>query len=232
MNHNITMREMPVSEQPYEKCEKYGTEHLSDGELLAVIIRTGSQGERSIDLSRRILEKLPGKSISGLYQVSFEELCDIKGIGRVKAIQLMCLTEIAKRLLRSQASVKELLCHEPKKVAAYFMPSMRFLETEQVRLLVLNGRNALTKEFVLSNGSFNSAMASPREIFYYALKHKAVSSILLHNHPSGEPSPSKEDLVLTRRIAETGKMIGIPLLDHIIIGNNRYVSLKESGYFS
>lgn len=232
MNNNITMREMPVSEQPYEKCKKYGPEYLSDGELLAVIIRTGSQGERSIELSRRILASLPDKSISGLYQVSFEELCGIKGIGQVKAIQLMCLTEIAKRLLRSRTCAAELLCDEPSRIATYFMPSMRFLETEQVRLLILNGRNALTKDFVLSYGSFNSAMASPREIFYYALKHKAVSIILLHNHPSGEPTPSKEDLILTRRIKETGKMIGIPLLDHIIIGNNRYVSLRESGYFS
>jgi DNA repair protein RadC len=109
---------------------------------------------------------------------------------------------------------------------------MRFLETEQVRLLILNGRHSIANNLVISNGSFNAAMASPREVFYYALKHKAVAIILLHNHPSGDPSPSREDLVLTRRIAQTGELIGIPLLDHIIIGDNRYVSVKESGYFS
>ncbi len=232
MNHTITMRELPVSEQPYEKCTKYGPQSLSDGELLSVIIRTGSCGECSLDLSRRLLLNLPGQTLSGLYHISFEQLCDIKGIGKVKAIQLLCLTEIAKRLMRTQTLTEEFICNEPSEIAACYMPLMRFLETEQVRLLVLNGRNVLTKEMILSSGSFNSAMALPREIFYYALKHKAVSIILLHNHPSGNAAPSREDMLLTKRIAETGKLIGIPLLDHIIIGNNRYVSFKESGYFS
>lgn len=228
---NITMKEMPVSEQPYEKCEKYGAQYLSDSELLAVILRTGSRGECSTDLAKRLLLKLPGKSINGLFQSSFEQLREIKGIGRVKSIQLLCLAEITKRMLKSRMPLEELICEEPACIAAYFMPSMRFLETEQVRLLVLNGRNAVINNLVISNGSFNAAMASPREVFYYALKHKAVAIILLHNHPSGDPSPSREDLVLTRRIAQTGELIGIPLLDHIIIGDNRYVSVKESGYF-
>jgi DNA repair protein RadC len=228
----ITMREMPASEQPYEKCEKYGVGYLSDSELLAVILRTGSMGERSVDLAKRLLLQLPNKSISGLFQASEEQLREIKGIGRVKAIQLLCLTEITKRMLRSNLSEQELICDEPHRIAAYFMPSMRFRETEQVRVLILNGKNALIRDVVLSEGSFNSAMASPREVFYYALKHRATAVILLHNHPSGDPSPSREDLALTRRIAQTGELIGIPLLDHIIIGDNRYVSLKESGYFS
>lgn len=230
--NGITMREMPASEQPYEKCERYGAQFLSDSELLAVILRTGSQGERSSDLAKRLLLHLPGKSISGLFQSSLEQLREIKGIGRVKAIQLLCLTEITKRMLKSDSAGMELVCEEPCRIAAYFMPSMGFLETEQVRLLVLNGRNAVVCDVVLSNGSFDAAMASPREVFYYALKHKAVSVILLHNHPSGDPSPSREDLALTRRIARAGEMIGIPLLDHIVIGAGCYVSLKESGYFS
>lgn len=230
--NGITMREMPVSEQPYEKCEQYGAQFLSDSELLAVILRTGSRGECSTDLAKRLLLHLPGKSISGLFQSSLEQLREIKGIGRVKAIQLLCLTEITKRMLRSHGTEKVLVCDEPFRIAAYYIPSMGFLETEQVRLLVLNGRNAVVNDVILSNGSFNSAMASPREVFYYALKHKAVSIILLHNHPSGDPSPSKDDLKLTRRIAQTGELIGISLLDHIVIGADRYVSLKESGYLS
>ena len=229
---NITMREMPVSEQPYEKCEQYGAQYLSDSELLAVILRTGSKGECSTDLAKRLLMHLPGKSISGLFQSSLEQLREIRGIGRVKAIQLLCLTEITKRMLKSHAAPGELLCDEPERVAAHFIPAMGFLETEQVRLLVLNARNAMVNNVVLSKGSFISAMASPREVFYYALKHKAVSVILLHNHPSGDPSPSKEDLSLTRRIVRTGELIGIPLLDHIVIGAGRYVSFRESGYFS
>lgn len=230
--NKVTMKEMPESEQPYEKCEKYGVQYLSDSELLAVILRTGSRGECSTELARRLLLQLPGRSIAGLFQSSFEQLREIRGIGKVKSIQLLCLAEITKRMLKSRKSIEELICEEPAQIAAYFMPAMRFLETEQVRLLILNGKNAVVKDLVISNGSFNSAMASPREVFYYALKHKAVAIILLHNHPSGDPSPSREDLVLTRRIAKTGEMVGIPLLDHIIIGDNRYVSVKESGYFS
>ena len=122
------------------------------------------------------------------------------------------------------------VCDNPEKIALRFMHEMRFEETEQVRVLLLNGRNALIKDVVLSNGSFNSAMASPREIFYNALKNKAVSIIVMHNHPSGNPMPSKEDILITKRLIEAGKLIGIELLDHIILGDNRYISLKESGY--
>lgn len=226
----LTMKEMPVSKRPYEKCIQYGTASLSDAELLAVIIRTGGRGERATELACRILNNVPGGKLGGLFQMSSRQLEEIKGIGRVKAVQLLCLTEITKRMMSQAVVETQLVCTEPGKVAAYFMPKMKFLEYEQVRLLILNGRNALVEDIVISNGSFNSAMASPREIFYNALKHRAVSIIILHNHPSGDPAPSREDVVLTKRLADTGGIAGIPLLDHIIIGDNRYVSMKESGY--
>ncbi len=227
---NITMKELPVSERPYEKCEQYGAGALSDAELLAVVIRTGGKGERATELATRVINSTPGRKIGGLFQMSINQLAEIRGIGRVKAIQLSCLAEITKRMMSPGLCAGQLLCTEPGKVAAYFIPKMKFLEYEQVRLLILNGRNALEREIVISNGSFNSAVASPREIFYNALKYKAVSVIVLHNHPSGDPSPSREDILLTKRLADTGGMVGIPLLDHIIIGDNRYVSMKESGY--
>ncbi|HBA97356.1 MAG TPA: hypothetical protein DCZ23_04525 [Lachnospiraceae bacterium] len=227
---NLTMKEMPASERPYEKCEKYGASVLSDAELLAVVIRTGGKGERATELALRILNNAPGKKIGGLFQMTLSQLSAIRGIGRVKAIQLSCLAEITKRMMSSAVSDQQLLCTDPEKVAVYFMPMMKFLEYEQVRLLILNGRNGLVKDLEISNGSFNSAMASPREIFYNAIKHGAVSVIVLHNHPSGDPSPSHEDILLTKRLADTGRMVGIPLLDHIIIGDNRYISMKESGY--
>lgn len=227
---NITMKELPLSEKPYEKCEQYGAASLSDAELLAVVIRTGGKGERATELATRVINSIPGKRISGLFQIPLSQLSEIHGIGRVKAVQLKCLTEITKRMMAQGISRGQLLCTEPAKVAAYFMPGMKFLECEQVRLLILNGRNALEHEIIISDGSFNSALASPREIFYNALKYKAVSIIVLHNHPSGDPSPSREDILLTKRLSDTGGMVGIPLLDHIIIGDNRYVSMKESGY--
>lgn len=227
---NITMKELPLSERPYEKCEQCGAASLSDAELLAVVIRTGGKGERATELATRVINSIPGKRISGLFQIPLSQLSEIHGIGRVKAVQLKCLTEITKRMMAQGISRGQLLCTEPAKVAAYFMPGMKFLECEQVRLLILNGRNALEHEIIISDGSFNSALASPREIFYNALKYKAVSIIVLHNHPSGDPSPSREDILLTKRLSDTGGMVGIPLLDHIIIGDNRYVSMKESGY--
>lgn len=230
MKNSTTMKTLPVSERPYEKCEEFGPSVLSDAELLAVMIRTGSGGECSTELARQVLMRVPGNAIGGLFQMSLEQLREIRGIGKVKAIQLQCLTEITRRMMRSALGSRELVCNEPSTVAAAFMSSMRFLETEQVKMLVLNGRNAVTRELIISNGSFNSALASPREIFYNALKHRAVGILLLHNHPSGDPVPSKEDLLLTRRIADTGQLVGIPLVDHIILGDNRYHSMKENGY--
>lgn len=226
----IIMRELPVSEQPYEKCQQYGPECLSDAELLSVIIRTGSQGERAVELARRVLKALPEECLGGLFPVSLEQLQDIRGIGKVKAIQLKCLAECSRRMLRSQMPPRELCCDDPGRIAGYYMQQMRFLETEQVRLLILNGKNMLMREVIVSNGTFNSSVASPREIFYYALKHKAVCILLLHNHPSGEPAPSGADITVTKRVLQCGRMIGIPLLDHIIIGDNRYVSFRECGY--
>ena len=132
-------------------------------------------------------------------------------------------------MMRSLDGEEILLCDNPAIVARAYL-SMRFLETEQVRLLILDGKNAVQDDLELSNGSFNASLAAPREIFYNALKHKAVSILLLHNHPSGDPTPSKDDIFLTKRIIETGNLIGIPLVDHIIIGDNRYVSFRESGY--
>ena len=226
----INVKQLPISERPYEKCLKYGASSLSDAELMAVIIKAGTKKENSIQLASKVLSRIPGGKISGLFQMSAVQLMDIDGIGKVKAIQLLCLTEITKRMMSASYSDSLFVCDNPEKIALRFMHEMRFEETEQVRVLLLNGRNALIKDVVLSNGSFNSAMASPREIFYNALKNKAVSIIVMHNHPSGNPMPSKEDILITKRLIEAGKLIGIELLDHIILGDNRYISLKESGY--
>lgn len=228
---HMIMKELPKTEQPYEKCILRGAEYLSDAELLAVIIRTGSRGERCVDLAQRILCRLPGQRLEGLLQMSLAQLQEIYGIGRVKAVQLQCLAECGRRMGKyAFRPAEKLVCDSPEHIAEYYMNDMQYLETEQVRLLVLDGKNAVSCCQVISEGGFDSSYASPREIYYYALKHRAVSIVLMHNHPSGDCTPSRQDIMMTKRVAETGAMIGIPLLDHIIIGWQQYTSFLEDGY--
>lgn len=225
----MTMKDMPISEKPYEKCMRYGASSLSDAELLAVVIRTGTGGERCTELAARVLHELPNGNLSGLFKTSLEQLTKIKGIGNVKAVQLLCLAELGRRIM-SFKSGGGLNCSNPEEIAGHYMVKMRYLETEKVILLILDARNKLKKEILLSDGSFTAAYVSPREVYYNAIKYGAVSLILLHNHPSGDPTPSREDLQITKKILEAGYMIDIPLLDHIIIGDDRYISFKENSY--
>ena len=229
---NISMREMPVSERPYERFMKYGSGSLSDAELLAVMLRTGDRGCNSVEMSKRLIAAAPGKSLSGLMHMSVEELMDQKGIGQVKAIQIKCLAEITKRLMMSGSLTEKLICSGADVVAAHYMSEFMFLDTEMVVLLILDGKNACTSEVVVSKGGFDSAFCSPREIFFYAFKYKAVRILLMHNHPSGDPDPSGEDITLTDRLNDAGSIMGIELVDHIIIGGSGYFSFKENGYLT
>lgn len=224
-----TIKELPVSERPYEKCEQYGPSVLSDAELLAVIIRTGSVKWKSIDLAQHILNVHPvHKGIVGLYHLTLEELMNVNGIGRVKAIQLLSLVEFSKRISRA-VSRDGIKLQNPQSIVNYYMETMRHLPREQMVLLMFNTKCVLLKDIKLSEGTVNSSLASPRELFIEALRYEAVFIVLLHNHPSGDPAPSKQDLAITRRIKEAGELIGIHLSDHIILGDQCYVSLKERG---
>lgn len=228
MKH-LTVKELPITEQPYEKCEIYGAASLSDAELLAVIIRSGSSKERAIDIAHRVLKN--GKTEQGIVSLnhySMADLMQIHGIGRVKAIQLICLAEISKRMAKASYSSKVRLS-SPDTIAHYYMEQMRHLKVEQALLLFLDTKCQLIRDMELSKGSVNASITAPREIFLNALKYGAVYVILLHNHPSGDPMPSKEDIITTKRIKEAGLLIGIQLMDHIIIGDNTYISLKEQG---
>lgn len=225
----LTLKELPVSERPYEKCEKYGVSSLSDAELLAVIIKSGSQGERSVEVANRILnlkKETPG--LVGLNYLTQEDLIKIRGIGRVKAIQLLCVTELTKRMAKERC-IKQMDFSSPKMIAEYYMQDMRCLECEQVMLLLLDTKCHKIRDFLISKGTVNAAMAEPREVFQKALKYGAVNIIILHNHPSGDVTPSKADIMLTKRLSEVGKLVGVPLVDHIIIGNNTYMSFQENG---
>lgn len=225
-----SVRELPESERPYEKCEKYGAGSLSDAELIAVIIRTGSRQERSMDLAARILklsEQDPG--LNGLHNLSMKELLRVHGIGKVKAVQILCIAELSRRMAKA-SNAPGLNFTNPDSVARYYMEDMRHLKKEVCRLALFDTKSRLLGESTLSVGTVNASIVSPREVFLTALKLEAVHIILLHNHPSGDPTPSKEDILVTKRVKEAGDLVGISLMDHIIIGDNKYVSLKEQGF--
>jgi DNA repair protein RadC len=227
----LTVKDLPMSERPYEKCERYGAAILSDAELLAVIIRTRTKNIRAIDLAASILNysnTYPG--LKGLNYLTINELTNIKGIGKIKAIELLCLTELTKRMAK-EIHRESLRLITPQSVAAYYMQDMRHLTREQVLLLLMDSKNKIIKDMIISEGTVNTSIMPTREIFVQALKYEAVNIILLHNHPSGDPTPSAEDIRVTKRMMEAGNLIGISLMDHIIIGDNRYISLKEQGFF-
>lgn len=230
MEQYLTVKELPISERPYEKCEKYGPQALSDAELLAVILRTGSNKIRAIDLASNVLNhSIHHPGLKGLNYMSMEEMMEIKGIGRVKAIEIMCLTEITKRMAK-EVQKDGIRLVTPQSVANYYMQDMRHLPIEQVLLILMNSKNKIIKDMIISSGTVNTSIMPVREVFVHAMKHNAVNIILVHNHPSGDPTPSSEDIQVSKKIKEAGNLVGIGLMDHIILGDNRYISLKEQGF--
>ncbi len=226
----ITMKDIPTDERPYEKCLKEGAQNLSDAELLSVIIRTGNREENSLALAQKILAlNYPKKGILGLLHLSMQELMQIKGIGRVKGAQLLCIGELSKRIWKKSSHLSEISFHNPLDIVNYYVEDMRHREQELVYVMLLNTKGFLIRDVMISQGTVNASVVSPREIFIEAVKHHAVSLVLIHNHPSGDPAPSREDIRLTKRVKEAGDLLGIRLLDHIIIGDNCYISLKERG---
>ena len=214
---------------PYEKFMQYGPQVMSEAELLAIIIRTGTKEKNSLQIGEEILS-LRGEGILGLCNLTLGELQNVEGIGEVKAVKLKCIAELSRRIW---------ICHTREKldfsrsatVAAYYMESLRHATKEQAVLLSLNSKCELVKETVLSIGTVNASLVSPRELFLQALEDHAVMVILIHNHPSGDPTPSKDDYELTKRLRKAGELLQIPLLDHIIIGDQCYTSFLESKCF-
>lgn len=230
MKHT-TMKELPSDAQPYERCLSEGPEHLSDAQLLSIIIRTGSKGESALELASKILAlNYPKEGILGLLHLSLPQLMSVKGIGKVKGIQLLCIGELSRRIWKKKTIEQTRKFHEPKDVAEYYQEDMRHKEQEQFRVMMFNTKQVMIGDVLVTKGTVNAVIASPREIYIEALKYQAVSVILVHNHPSGDPEPSHEDIKLTKRVREAGELLGIRLLDHIIIGDNSYVSMKERGF--
>lgn len=229
-NNCIRGNEENTHLRPYEKCLKLGAESLSDSELLAVIIRTGVSGMNSIQLSERIFSLGHAKKgLLGLSTVAIPELLKIRGVGKVKAVQIKCICELSRRIAKQSAGIR-LDFTAAEAIAKYYMQDLRILEKEHMVLVMLDSKCRLISDSILSVGTVNASLITPREVFAEALKYNAVSVVLLHNHPSGDCTPSRNDILVTRRIAEAGEILGIKVVDHIIIGDNTYISLKEKEY--
>ena len=227
--NSLTMKELPVSERPYEKCLALGEESLSNAELLAVILKTGNKNLSAIELAYKLLSTFDSPcTLSDIFGASIEELTEIDGIGKIKAINLKCIFELSKRIAKETA-VNRIRLSTSKTIADYYMEAMRHLEREEIRAALFDTKNNLIKDVLLSVGTVNASLITPREIFLKALSYKAVYIVLVHNHPSGDPTPSSDDLLITARIKEVGDMLQLPLLDHIIIGDNKYTSLRDQG---
>lgn len=223
------IKELPSGDRPYEKCAAHGPEALTDAELLAVMLRTGTRGENSLELAKRLLTQCQPEGLLGLMHLSLPELMELRGIGRVKGIELLCVGELSRRIWKSVVRDNVPVFTDPARISSFYMEDMRHMEQEELHLMMLNTKNTLIRDSLIFRGTVNLSVASPREIFIEALRYHAVSVILIHNHPSGDPSPSREDLRMTAQIKEAGTLLGIRLLDHIIIGNQTYFSFKERG---
>ncbi|MBE5865971.1 MAG: JAB domain-containing protein [Lachnospiraceae bacterium] len=228
-----TNKKQQTTDMPYEKFEQFGAEALTEAELLAIILRTGTKDKSAVELAGEVLRlsKPPREGLLGLYDVTLKELMEIKGIGFVKAVKLKCLTELSMRISRSSAK-EGLVFNSPDLVAQYFMETLRHRDTECVIVVCLDAKGRMIGEKKLSDGSVRMSLISPRQIFLEALHAKAVNIILVHNHPSGDPTPSRYDKEITSNLHELGEMMDILLLDHIIIGDNSYASMKELGYLT
>ncbi|WP_123041295.1 RadC family protein [Cohnella candidum] len=220
------LRDLPEDERPRERMMRLGAEALSHAELLAILLRTGSRRESAVHLAQRVLQDSGG--LRRFAERSWDELTHIPGIGPAKALELQASLELGRRVARSRLPEAALIA-SPRDAADLLMEELRRLREEHFVVLFLNTKNRVIGRQTLSIGSLNASIVHPREVFRAAIRRSSASILCAHNHPSGDPTPSPEDKQLTRRLAEAGELVGIELLDHIVIGDNRFVSLKELG---
>lgn len=225
------LKDLPLTERPYEKFLECGPSCMSDAELLAVIIRVGTRQKHVVELMNSVLSEAgDGAGLAELSRLSVEDLKRIPGIGPVKAVQLRCIVELAIRLAK-QNKKQKVRFNQPRSVADYYMQEFRFKNREELMLIMLDTKGNLLKDTVISSGTINYSILEPREVFVTAFQYHAVQIILLHNHPSGDPAPSRDDIEATKKIRAAGEIVGIELIDHIIIGDNRYISMSERKLF-
>ncbi|WP_130806545.1 RadC family protein [Senegalia massiliensis] len=222
---NYTIKQLPLDERPREKLFEKGPSELSNTELLAIIIRTGNRKQSAIDLARNVLD-LDEDGLDFLKNSTIQELTQLEGIGKCKSAQILAAVELGKRIC-SKEVIKPTKITCPSDVCEFMMENMKDYKKEFFRTIMLDTKNNIICYEDISIGSLNASIVHPREVFNRAIKRSSASVILVHNHPSGDPTPSKEDINITMRLIEAGEILGIRVLDHIIVGNKKYVSLKE-----
>ncbi len=220
----IMIRDMPETERPRERLMHYGAGALSTSELLAIMLRVGVQGENAVNLAVRLLSQYGG--LSGLAKASFGELEKIKGVGAVKVTQIKAALELGRRLMVESPEDRPQI-RAPADAANLVMGEMALLEQEHLRLMLLDTKNRVLQVPTVYIGNLNTSVVRVGELFRYALRENSASVIVIHNHPSGDPTPSPEDARVTERIVEAGKLLDIEVLDHLVIGRGRFVSMKE-----
>ncbi len=226
VTYHTTVREMPSDERPRERLERYGAETLQTAELLAILLRVGTQQENVIELSSRLLRQYGG--LGGLLHVDFAQLCAEHGMGQAKAAQLKAALEMGRRLSVLEAGAKPQIS-SPRDVAMLLQLEMGYLAQEQLRVLCLDTKNYVVAQQVVYQGTVNSSVVRAAEVFKPAVSRTCPAIVVVHNHPSGDPTPSPEDVRTTEQLRKAGDLLDIELLDHIVIGQQRYVSLKERG---
>jgi DNA repair protein RadC len=229
------MREAPATyrildldetERPRERLAKHGPQALSAAELLAILLRTGVPGENAVQVGQRLMKDLGG--LTGIYRADFPELCNQYGLGIAKASQIKAALELGRRMLAESPEERPAIS-SPADAANLVLYDMSALEQEELRLILLDQRNRVMEIYKLYKGSTNQSQVRIGELFKVAIRRNAINLIVVHNHPSGDPSPSPDDIALTRAIVQAGKLLDVDVLDHIVIGRGRWVSLKERG---
>lgn len=227
MMKQLMIKDVPKEERPRERLLAVGAENLSNQELLAILLGSGTKQESVMELAKHILMHFEGLKL--LKDATIEELIAIKGIGYAKGILILAAIELGRRMHQYRPT-ENYTIRSPEDGADYIMEDMRLLKQEHFVALFLNTKNQVIHRQTIFIGSLNASIVHPREVFREAIKRSAASIIVAHNHPSGDPTPSQEDIQVTKRLADTGKLIGIEVLDHLIIGDGKFVSLKEKGY--
>ncbi len=228
MENSLKIKDIPKKERPKEKLLSYGADTLNNSELLAIILRTGTKGENVLQLSNRLLSKFQG--LDGILEASLDDITSIKGIKEGKASQILALAELFKRFRTFKSADRDIKIMSLNDLAMLINGEMSLLKQEILKVIFLNTKNIVIGTKDVFKGSLNTSIVHPREIFKEAVNKSSAKIIISHNHPSGDPTPSKEDINITLRIKECGEIMGIQLLDHIIIGKNGFISLKEKGF--